>query len=67
MDALNYESIKSYLINKGVRFAEKVTYNEDNSVKSVGFFGLKITKEDQFFRCNGKVIAGNIARALING
>jgi len=64
MTVLNFENIADYLADKGIKFAVKTTYN-DNGSETISFVGLTITKIDQFFRCNGVVISGNIAKALI--
>jgi predicted methyltransferase len=64
MTLTNFKSISEYLASKGISFAEKIVFNDDGS-ETITFAGLNLTKEDQFFRCNGKIIAGNIAKALI--
>lgn len=56
------KDIAEYLKEKKVFFAIKC----DHINKTVSLFGIKIEKKGKFFRGNGVIIAGNIAKLLIN-
>jgi len=54
-------SIAEYLKYKKVSFMLKTDYIN----KTRSFIGLTITKKDQFFRANGRVISKKVATRLL--
>jgi len=54
-------NIKDYLKERGVPFAVKF----DCETGGVSIIGVKITKDGKFYRANGKIIAGNMAKLFL--
>lgn len=59
MNLYELDSLKKYLVEKGVTFAIKKSGN------CLSLVGVSITKKDMFFRANGKIISKNVASLLL--
>lgn len=53
-----------YLNYKKIIWGEKTVYENNKPVKTV-FMPIKITKKDQFYRANSKIVSRNFAFELI--
>lgn len=61
----NFEHMISYLASKGVQMIVKTTYENGKPAGKELMTKLSVTKVDQFYRVNGKIVSGGMAKQLI--
>ena len=61
----NFEHMINYLASKGVKLIVKTEYKDNKPVSKSLMTKLTLTKEDKFYRVNGKIISGNMAKSLM--
>ena len=64
MDISLFNDIVSYLKFKKVPFYLKTEY-KDNKPHTTKLSSMVITKEDRFYRVNGKIVSKNVAKTLM--
>lgn len=55
----------NYLAAKGVKMVIKTSYEDGKPVSRSLLTKLVITKKDQFYRVNDKVVSGGMAKSLM--
>jgi hypothetical protein len=65
MKMTKFDHMISYLSSKGVELIVKTEYKDGVPCGKRLISKLTVTKSDQFFRVNGKVVSKNMAHALM--
>lgn len=60
-----FEHMISYLAAKGVKMIVKTNYVDGKPAGKVLMTKLVVSKTDKFYRVNGQVVSGNMAKALM--
>jgi len=61
----NFEHMISYLASKGVKMVVKTSYENGVPAGKSLMTKLTVSKTDKFYRVNGQVVSGNMAKALM--
>jgi hypothetical protein len=61
----NFEHIISYLASKGVKLVVKTNYENGVPGSKTLLTKLVVSKTDRFYRVNGQIVSGNMAKALM--
>lgn len=60
-----FENMISYLAAKGVKLVVKTNYVDGKPTGRVLLTKLVLSKADQFYRVNGKIVSGGMAKELM--
>lgn len=61
----NFDHMTSYLATKGVKMIVKTSYEDGKPAGKKLLTKLTVTKNDKFYRVNGCIVSGGMAKELM--